>query len=125
MRAIARKYLAPLLLLVFLVQDRPLDIVAGLASALSDGDAAAFMQPFDESMPEYDDLRRNVRALLAAGPASSSVELVEESDKGRLRVNWRLDVSGHRREREVTLQFATRGARLRIVALQPVDFFAP
>ncbi len=104
------------------------DVLARLASALSDADAAAFLRPFDPAMPGYAELRRNVRALLAAGPAGSSIEPLEERGEGpsrTVRVNWILDLEGRRRERDVSMEFERRRGKWRIVRLAPVDFFAP
>lgn len=104
-----------------------LQTVADLATALSAGDAAAFLARFEESMEGYAALRENVSALTAQADLTSSVELVRhEGDSGEfdwyLEIRLKLDagVSARRRQR---VKLRLRGSK--IEAFSPVELFAP
>jgi hypothetical protein len=105
-----------------------LEIFAPLASALSDGDALAFMRPIDKSMPDRAKLSDNVNALIAESTVTSSVELIRiEGDKVEL--DWSMQIktrgaTGVSAQREQTVT-ARISSKKRILEIGPIEFFGP
>ena len=111
------------------------DLLTSMASALSEGDASAFLKAFDAAMPGYEALRADVTALLREAEVQSSIELVEEAgdDSSRtVELDWlvhivnRQDgaVAERRRERG-KCRGEKSGKKWRIASLEPLQFFAP
>lgn len=108
-------------------REGPVDALAALAGALSDGNAAAFLARVDERTPGYPELARNVRALTARGPVSSSIDPAESKgdDNFRsMRLNWILDIQGSRRRESVRCDLERRGDTWYVIRLEPASFFA-
>jgi murein L,D-transpeptidase YcbB/YkuD len=111
------------------------DLLAAAASALSEGNAAAFMDCFDPKMPGYESLRADVAALVLEAEPRSSIEMVTNRGDGQTRAleaDWLLDIvqrqgsmGSTRREERVKVRAAKAGKRWRIVAFEPAGFFAP
>src|SRR4051794_29162062 len=104
-----------------------LEIFEPLASALSNGDVASFMKPFDRSMPNRGKLRENVAALIARYGITSSIELVRV-EAGTVELDWYLELRdkeaagvSERRRQTVT----ARVEKKHILSIEPVEFFAP
>jgi hypothetical protein len=112
-----------------------LDVVADAAGSLSAGNVSLFMKAFDPAMAGYATLRENVTALIAQGEVQSLIEPLEDEGDERRRVHqfqWTLrwkrgedSASFARREQVVTCKAEKRGGKWRIVALEPIAFFAP
>ena len=112
-----------------------LDLVADLASALSSGNVSLFLKPFDPKMPGYAKLRENVTGLIAQGEVQSLIDPLEDEGDDRRRVaqfHWTLRIergqqvsSFARREQVVKCTMEKQGGKWRIVALEPIEFFAP
>ena len=112
-----------------------LELFTGMAASLSAGDAREFLGAFDKTMPGYSKLRENVTALAAAGYIESSVDVVrEEGDAQRrtVEVSWRLRIrraaeatASAPREAKLTCKLEKRGKKWRIVAMEPIAYFAP
>ena len=71
------------------------DLVASMASGLSEGNAEQFLNAFDPSIKGYDDLARNVRALVEQMEVVSTIELVEDAGDDRqhtVTVDWLLQI---------------------------------
>ena len=112
-----------------------LDLVADAAGALSAGNVSLFMKAFDPAMAGYATLRENVTALIAQGEVQSLIEPLEDEGDERRRVDtfqWSLrwkrgenSASFARREQVVTCKAEKQGGKWRIVALEPIAFFAP
>jgi len=69
-----------------------------MASALSEGNALAFLKPIDRAMPDYQKLQDNVVALVAQNDLASSIEVLkDEGDDKRRRVelDWFLELRSH------------------------------
>jgi hypothetical protein len=109
-----------LLLLFALAPGAPVtEIFTTLAAALSDGNAVAFMRPFDPAMPGYGSLRANVAALLAEADVTSSIEFLDDDgtdDARTVRVDWLVQIRGKadtgtlvRRREAVTCRLERRG----------------
>ena len=112
-----------------------LDLIADAAGSLSAGNAAGFLKAFDPAMPGYAKLRENVTGLIAQGDVQSLIDPLEDEGDGRRRLeqfHWTLrmqrgqgSASSVRRERVVMCTVEKQGAKWRIVALEPIEFFAP
>ena len=117
-------------------------LLADTADALSHGHLSSFLDSFDPKMPGYDDLSENVAGLLAESQPQGdregiycSLDLVsDEGDekKRNLEVDWILDIrqragamAGARRRQNVKFSVEKQGKKWRIVALDPIGFFAP
>lgn len=105
-----------------------LEIFAPLASALSDGDAVAFMRPIDKSMPDRDKLSDNVNALIAASEVTSSVELIRV-DGEKVELDWSMQIKSRggigvtaQRQQTVTARI---DSKKRILEIGPIEFFGP
>ena len=111
------------------------DLIADAASSLSAGDAAGFLKAFDPGMAGYGKLRENVTGLIAQGGVESLIDpLEDEGDERRRAVqfHWTLRIqrgqettSSVRREQVVKCKVEKKGARWRIVEMEPIEFFAP
>jgi len=112
-----------------------LELVADAAGSLSAGNAALFMKAFDPGMPGYAKLRENVTGLIAQGDVQSFIDPVEDEGDYRRRVA-RFDLtlrigrgqpsaSSTSRQQVVKCTVEKRGGKWRIVALEPIEFFAP
>jgi len=122
-------------------------LIRDAADSLTEADAPGFLDCFDPKMPGYEELRTNVAALIAESapppPMAQSdregifcsIGLVSEEgdDKARsLELDWILDVrqrsgavGATRRQQNVKLRVEKQGKKWRIVALDPIGFFAP
>jgi len=111
------------------------DLFASMASALSAGNAIAFMNAFDPAMPGYEALRAGVTALLNEADVQSSIELVEEEGDDRSRsaeLDWLVHIVdrddntvAERRQERVKCRVEKSGKKWRIAGLEPLQFFAP
>ena len=111
------------------------EVLTGMAAALSESNLAAFMKSIDPAMPGYEQLRTRVAALLAQAEVVSSIEVVrdEGGDTRRaLELDWLLQVRPYsdfapleRRERTITCTIERRNNKWLVTALAPVDFFGP
>ena len=111
------------------------DLFTELAAALSAGNAAGFMKPFDRAMPGYETLEANVSGLLLQAQVQSSIELLsdEGGDAARtveldwlLRIVEQLDTGAitERRER-VRSRLAKQNKKWRILSFEPLALFTP
>ena len=86
-------------------------------------------------MAGYAKLRENVTGLVAQGDVQSLIEPVEDEGDGRRRVaqfDWTLliergqeSTGSLRRQQVVKCTVEKQGGKWRIVALEPIAFFAP
>jgi hypothetical protein len=111
-----------------------LDLITGAAASLSAGNAAAFLAAFDPAMPGYEKLRANITALQRQAEVQSFIDLVEDEGDDRrrtLELDWVLrirreqEATASRREQRVKCRVEKSGKKWRIVALEPLEFFAP
>jgi len=111
------------------------DVLSDLASALSEGNAIAFLKPFDRKMPGFETLERDVTALLNANTVQSSIQIeAEQGDSATqtVELDWQLliveqqnSASSFQRKERVRVKFAKQGKNWRITSLEPLVFFAP
>ncbi|HEY1239882.1 MAG TPA: hypothetical protein VGF16_04960 [Bryobacteraceae bacterium] len=115
--------------------DQIWEVFTGMAAALSESKPEEFMQAFNSAMPGYDDLRRNVTALLLAYDAHSSIELVDETGDGAVRtlqLDWFLQLVEKQdtaarltRRREPVRCQLVKNKKWRISSFEPLTLFAP
>jgi hypothetical protein len=115
--------------------DEVWDVVAALASALSEANAAEFLHPFDPSMPAYQKLRDVLAADVRDFEISATVDLVSNDGNDRERTlvaSWELEFAPRaaaasviRRETQITLKLRKDGRRWRIFSLDPPTAFDP
>jgi hypothetical protein len=133
-----RRLLAGLLLAGALRADTRadlMDLFASMAAALADSNAPAFLAAFDPSMPGLDKLRIEVNALVKDAGVSSSVEMIGDQgddQKHSVELDWFLEIDStavgaklERRRQVVRCRLQRLGKHWKIVALEPLDFFAP
>ncbi len=110
-------------------------VILDAGRALQANNAALFLSKFDSRSPAgFDDLSVQIRALAAQRTIASSVEIgpVREEEGGGLAVtvDWLLQLTPLRgpgpvetRQESLSLRFAKRKGKWKIVALEPHDFF--
>jgi hypothetical protein len=120
-----------------------LDLFTGLAASLSGNDAVGFLAAFDRAMPGYDKLREEMTALVGPPPVNgvplteiaNNVDVVRDEGDAQHRtveVNWRMRIkrrgdatAGAPREQRIECKLEKRGKKWKIVAMSPIEFFAP
>ncbi|MDQ2900225.1 MAG: hypothetical protein M3Y07_10535 [Acidobacteriota bacterium] len=120
---------------LFAESQEVLDTLTAIASALSAGNAIAFLKPFDRGMPEFDYFSSNVIALVDQAEIVCSIDILTESgdDENRsAKLDWLLQLKPkapnarmERRRRIVTAQFHKSGGKWKIVAFDPMSVLAP
>ncbi len=111
------------------------EVFASLAAALSGGDPYDFMRPFETAMPGYEQLRASVTALLEQNEVLTSIDLLSvdaKASEATVEADWLLEIRSRqpagpvsKRNEKVACRFAKRKGKWKIVALEPVGFFAP
>jgi hypothetical protein len=105
-----------------------------VTTALSDGDAAGAIAPFDKSCPDYEKLSEYFGALTNAFAITNEADLSDEQDSddsASLTFEWTLTLASNasaetiRRQQQVKVEVARRGDQWRIINLSPVSFFSP
>ena len=104
-----------------------IELITPLASALSAGDADAFLRQIPDDAPERAKLSGHIRGLLAQAEITSSV-LLNALQDGRAEVDWYMEIRSRARSmilerRKGIVVIKIRNAA--IVSLEPVDFFKP
>ena len=111
-----------------------IDLVTSAASGLSAGKPEVFMEAFDPAMPGYEKLKDAVTALTSATEIECSIEVTSNQgdDAARaLELDWILRIDRHgggagsvHRQETVKCSLRKTGKKWRIVACEPLDFFA-
>jgi hypothetical protein len=147
MRAIVRSAALVCLAAVFAcadAHDDVIEVITSMAGALSEtGDETLahtanvpkFMSAFSRDMPAYDTLQNNVTALVNNAQVSSSIQpLSEDGDEQarKIDLDWLLEVRSLepdgplvRRREVVHCELRKEKKHWKIVALNPIEFFAP
>lgn len=112
-----------------------IDLIGSITAALTEVNVPAFMDAFDPDMPGYDDLKNQVTALVNQAEVTSSVEPVQEGgddEKRTIDLDWFLQVRSLlndgaivQRRQVVHCELRKEKKKWKIVALKPLDFFAP
>jgi hypothetical protein len=110
------------------------ELLTQAAAALSAGNAREFLDAFDRSMPGYQMLATNISGLVGEYEVESSIELLTEQGTGSTRtieLDWYLqlieqqdETNTIRRREGVTCRLMKIEKKWRIVALEPIAFFA-
>jgi hypothetical protein len=107
--------------------------ISQIATALTTGNAADAMTPFDKSFSDYERLRRFFQGLNAF-QVNSEVDVVDEQDTETattLTVNWTLtltDLSSNfteRRNGDINVRLIRKDKKWKIVEFSPIDLFDP
>lgn len=119
------------------------DLFGEMAGSLSSSNAQAFLTAFDKGMPGYQKLSDSVNALLGEFDVQSSVEFNKnegDDQKRQVEADWLMilrplqggPVTAHheamadnQREQVLKCTLAKQGRKWKMVALEPVEFFAP
>jgi hypothetical protein len=115
--------------------DDVIEVVTSMAGALTEVNVPRFMEAFSKEMPDYGTIESNVTALVNQAEVSSSIQALNENGDDQARkidLDWVLEVRSlqqdgpivHRRE-VIHCELRKEKKRWRIVALKPVEFFAP
>lgn len=114
--------------------EEALDVLTAIASALSEGNARAFLQAFDREMPGYAAIESNVTALTDQADILCSIDTLKESgdDSSRtVEVDWFIQLRSksaggplERRRQIVTVKLAKRKKKWKIVGFDPAAILA-
>lgn len=108
--------------------------VSYVASALTAGNPADAMTPFDKSFPAYDKLRGYFSGLTGAFQLTNQLEVTEEQDspdEATLTLDWTLTMTdpqtGYARNRNATIhaRLVPKGGKWKIVEFSPIAMFDP
>jgi hypothetical protein len=109
-------------------------LFASMASALSDANPGEFLRAIDPAMPGYTQLAGNIRALATQNAVSCSIEIVSQKGDDHtqdVNLQWLLEIKGIgqssvaiTRELVVKCKLEHQKKKWRIIALDPIDFFA-
>jgi hypothetical protein len=119
-------------------QQQVFDLFSKIASALSDDDAAMFVEAVDPGMPSFQQFRRDIVALTDLADLTNSIEVLSDTGDDTHRaeeLDWFLEIVGKadphtvERRREV-VKFGLerkggKGKKWKIVSIDPLHFFAP
>jgi hypothetical protein len=111
------------------------DLIRSAVDGLSAGSVEKFLSYFDRAMPGYDKLRFNVTGLNAQADISCNIEVrgnTGDDDARELTLDWILTLERSdgtpgaiQRHQTVKVQMKKTGKTWKIVALDPVELFAP
>ena len=115
--------------------DDVIEVVTSMAAALTEVNVPKFMQAISKDMPDYDTIENNVTGLVRQAEVSSSIQPVNEGGDDQMRtinLDWALDVRSLeqdgpivRRRQIIHCELRKDKKHWKIVALKPLDFFAP
>ena len=138
MRAIARNAMLVCVAAAFASADAHDDVmeaITSMAGALTEVNIPKFMTAFSKDMADYDTLENNVTALAKQAELSSSIQPLHEDGNDQARtidLDWAMQVRGLEQDgpilqrREVVhCELRKQNKHWKIVALKPIDFFAP
>jgi hypothetical protein len=115
--------------------DDVIEVFATMANALTTANPVEFMRPIDPQMEGYGQLKTDVAALVNQADITSSIEPLQDAGNATtwmIDLDWLLEVRSlvqdgpvvRRREIVHCLLEKTKG-RWKIVAMKPLEFFAP
>lgn len=148
MRAIARSAVLVCVAAAFAsadAHDDVMEVITSMAGSLTEvtdtragvlrGNAEKFMDAISKDLPDYDTLKSNVTALVNEGEISSSIDPIAEDGNDQKRtidLDWAMEVRSLEQDgpvvqrREVVhCELRKQNKHWKIVALKPIDFFAP
>jgi hypothetical protein len=120
------------------------DLFGDMAASLSSANPEAFLTAFDKTMPGYQKLSDEVNALVRMFDVQSSVEFNKnegDDQKREVEADWLMILhpvengtfrspkgevpATEQREQVLKCTLAKQGRKWKMVALEPVEFFAP
>ena len=111
------------------------DVFSAAAVELSNGRWQAFLDRFDDQMPEYGEFRRKIEALSQQNDVGSVIEIrraIQTKDSIDLTLRWKLHIRSKMvgqpvevREEVVTCNVRRAGKEWRISEIAPRKFFDP
>ncbi|MBV8820438.1 MAG: hypothetical protein JO022_18915 [Acidobacteriaceae bacterium] len=114
-----------------------LDLFGSMSAALTEDppNPEGFMKPIDRSFAGYDELKRNVKAMMLAAWVSSSIDfLKDEGDatKRTVELDWYMELRSkqeggpfRQRRQVIRCELVKEGKRWRIRSLAPLSLFQP
>ena len=108
--------------------------IGDVANALTSGDAADAMTPFDKNFADYGKLRDYFNGLAGAYQLVNEIEITgeEETEKtAKVTVHWTLTMTDPQsslsdsREGDLTFTLAFEDGKWKISGFTPIDFFNP
>lgn len=105
-----------------------------IATALSAGNPAEAMTPFDKSYANYDKLSNYFRGLTSAFRIVNEIDVVDEEDapaETKVTVHWTITLSDlatsytQRREGDINARLVLKGRKWKIVDFAPIAIFDP
>ena len=109
------------------------DLIASMANALTEENPDGFMKSIDRNMPEYDDLRARVSALVQTSEITNSIEpLKDEGDEAKRTVDldWYMELRSRapggplvQRREVIHCVVEKQGRHWRVTSIKPLDFF--
>jgi len=116
-------------------QQQVFELFTKIAGALSEGDAAVFLDAVDPAMPNYQDFRRDVMALTALADLANSIEVLSDTGDETHRteqLDWFLEIVNkaqshtvERRRENVKFKLERKAKKWKIVSIEPPHFFGP
>jgi hypothetical protein len=111
-----------------------LELFTALASALSEGNGLTFLDRVDHSMPDYENLQRNIMALVAQNELVAAIDVIEDEGDEQTRavhVDWLLQIRSReetgtlvRRREIVKCRLERVKKKWKVASLDPISFFA-
>lgn len=114
--------------------DDPRARIGYVAAALTAGNAADAMTPFDKSFENYDKLSSYFQALTSSFHVANGIDVTDEQDtatEAKLTVNWTLTLtdfgtdSSEQRNKDVNIRFQLKQGKWKIVDFSPISLFDP
>jgi hypothetical protein len=112
-----------------------LDLLAALASALSEGNGLAFLDRVDHAMPDYRKFEQNVLALTEQNEITASIDVIKQEGDDHtqaLELDWYMEIHSleptgpmDRRREMVKCRVERQKKKWKIVAIEPRTLFAP
>lgn len=111
------------------------DLFTKIAAALTENDTGPFLDAVDHNMPHFEDFKANLQALADQADVTNSIEVLsDEGDDARraVELDWFMQIVGksethpvEQRRSVVRCRLERRGKKWKIVAIEPLQFFAP
>jgi hypothetical protein len=111
------------------------DLLAALASALSEGNGFAFLDRVDHAMPDYHKFEQNILALTEQNEITASIDVIKQEGDDHtqtLELDWYLEIHSlepagpmDRRREMVKCRVERQKKKWKIVAIEPRTLFAP
>ena len=112
-----------------------IDLFTTMASALSEGNGLAFLDHVDHAMPDYGKLEKYILALAAQNEVMSSIDVLKDEGDANAHtaeLDWFLQIRSReqsgpleRRRQIIKCRLERPKKKWKVMAIEPVSFFAP